>query len=284
MALSALAPDAPPSPFDLRPPHPDVRHRRPADRRPRPGPAGPRGRLDLPRCRVRRAGCGRRRSRRQHEPDGLPGGLHRPLLRGPGRGHDLPAHRQLRAPLRRRPVGAAVAARADRGQRDRRRAGRRAAARPAPAGQRHPGDRGRRHAGPGTAPPGQRQPPRAARWNRPPWRPGRWTGGAAVARARAVPRWEDQDFVAEVSPGGGQRGGRGHGWAARRWTARRDRRLRAEGQHRAEPATARCSRAGPSAYRERGRRPLRRRRGRRALARAGRPGATRTDPLRWRRP
>ena len=41
---------------------------------------------------------GRRRPRRQHEPDRLPGGLHRPLVRRPGRRHDLPAHRQLRPP------------------------------------------------------------------------------------------------------------------------------------------------------------------------------------------
>ena len=51
----------------------------------------------FPGDRVRGAGRVRRRPRRQHLPDRLPGGLHRPLVRRPGRGHDLPAHRQLRA-------------------------------------------------------------------------------------------------------------------------------------------------------------------------------------------
>ena len=59
----------------------------------------------------------RRRPRRQHQPDRLPGGLHRPLLRRPGRGHDLSAHRQLRPARRRRPVAPAVAAGAGRRQR-----------------------------------------------------------------------------------------------------------------------------------------------------------------------
>ena len=40
---------------------------------------------------------GGRRPRREHEPDRLPGGLHGPLVRRPGRRDDLPAHRQLRA-------------------------------------------------------------------------------------------------------------------------------------------------------------------------------------------
>ena len=78
--------------------------RRPADWRPRTGPARARGRDGLPGRRVRGAGRGRRRPRRQHEPDRLPGGLHRPVVRRPGRRHDLPAHRQLRAAFRGRPV------------------------------------------------------------------------------------------------------------------------------------------------------------------------------------
>ena len=61
----------------------------------------------LPGRRVRGAGRRRRRPRRQHQPDRLPGGLHRPLVRRPGRGHDLPADRQLRPARRRRPVDAA---------------------------------------------------------------------------------------------------------------------------------------------------------------------------------
>ena len=56
------------------------------------------------------------RPRREHEPDRLPGDLHRPLVRGPGRRHDLPADRQLRPPRRRRPVGPAVAPRPRRRQ------------------------------------------------------------------------------------------------------------------------------------------------------------------------
>ena len=51
------------------------------------------------------------RPRRQHLADRLPGGLHRPQLRRPGRGHDLPAHRQPRPLRRRRPVGASLAER-----------------------------------------------------------------------------------------------------------------------------------------------------------------------------
>ncbi len=60
-------------------------------------PAGARGRLDLRGHRLRRPRARRRRPRRQHLADRLPGGLHRPQLRRPGGGHDLPAHRQPRA-------------------------------------------------------------------------------------------------------------------------------------------------------------------------------------------
>ena len=80
------------------------RRRRSPDRRPGSGVAGARGRDRLPGRRLRRTDRGRWRPRRQHQPDRLPGGLHRPLVRGPGRGHDLPAHRQLRPARRRRPV------------------------------------------------------------------------------------------------------------------------------------------------------------------------------------
>ena len=96
---------------------PIERGRRSADRRPGSGVAGARGRVGLPGSRVRRGGRGRRRPRRQHQPDRLPGGLHRPLVRRPGRGHDLSAHRQLRPPRRRRPVDPPVAPRARRRQR-----------------------------------------------------------------------------------------------------------------------------------------------------------------------
>ena len=75
-----------------------LRDRRPAHRRSGSGVAGARGRDGLPGHRVRGPGRRRWRPRRQHEPDRLPGGLHRPLVRRPGRGHDLPPHRQLRSP------------------------------------------------------------------------------------------------------------------------------------------------------------------------------------------
>ena len=80
------------------------RGRRSADRRSRTGVAGTRGRDGLPGRRVRGADRGRRRPRRQHQPDRLPGGLHRPVVCRPGRRDDLPADRQLRPADRRRPV------------------------------------------------------------------------------------------------------------------------------------------------------------------------------------
>ena len=99
---------------------------------------------------------GRRRPRRQHEPDGLPGGLHGPLVRRPGRGDDLSAHRQLRPAARRRPVGAAVAAGTGRRQRHRGRRRVGGAARGAPPRRGDPGDRRDRHPGAGPPPPDER--------------------------------------------------------------------------------------------------------------------------------
>ena len=134
-------------------------------------------------------------------PDRLPGGLHRPLVRRPGRGDDLSADRQLRAAARRRPVGPAVAARAGRRARDGR--GRRggAPARDAAAHQRHPRDRRRRHARAGsplgrTAACGAIAPARRDRPTRPSSRPRRAAlggpglrrPGVAVGRARWATR------------------------------------------------------------------------------------------------
>ena len=201
--------------------------------------AGARGRPRVPRHRVRRAGRRRWRSRREHEPDGLPGGLHRPLLRRPARRDDVPADRQLRAAARRRPVRPAVAPRPDRGQRH---GGRRRAGRPA---------RG--------AAAGRRASPRSPAWTRARWRAtcgrsapsrgdrrrrARWTRTRPSSRARHVPRWEDQDFVGEVSParpydvGDPSEGGPLVG----------NRRPRAEEQHRAQPPPARRPGAGAAAH------------------------------------
>ena len=66
-------------------------------------------------------------------PDRLPGDRHRPLVRRAGRGHDLPADRQLRPPRGRRPVRAPMAARPRRGPRDGRGPRRRPPARDAAA-------------------------------------------------------------------------------------------------------------------------------------------------------
>ena len=134
--------------------------RRPAGRRPRARAAGARGRHGLPGDRVRGRRRGRRRPRRQHLADRLPGGLHRPLVRRPGRRDDLPADRQLRPPRRRRPVASG------------RGSGRSSSRTPRPPSlddvrqlasllrdDGHPGDRRRRHAGARPAPPGERQPP-----------------------------------------------------------------------------------------------------------------------------
>ena len=212
--------------------------------------------------------AGRRRPRRQHEPDRLPGGLHRPLVRRPGRGHDLPAHRQLRPPRRRRPVGAS------------RGCGRSSwptppppcsttpassrpscattASRPSPASTpgRSPGTCARTAACAGSS-----------------RRPGEVDEDAARAAARAVPRWEDQDFVGQVSPPAITEFGDG----GRRRAARRDRRPRPEVEHRPRDAPSR--RAGPRlpAHGRRDRRPVERRRRRDPVARPRRPGPAR-DP------
>ena len=211
------------------------RRRRSADRGPRAGVAGARGRDDLPRRRVRSPGRGRRRPRRQHQPDRLPGGLHRPLVRGPGRRDDLPADRQLR------PAASTTTSRSGHGSgrsSSRMRPPRsledarqlasllRDAGIPAIAGvdtralARHLRAngclRGHRHGA-------RERGPRRAR-SRP--------------RGR-VPRWEDQDFVGAgvaARDHGVRRGGR---WR----TADRDRRSRAQVEHR--PSDAPPRRAGP---------------------------------------
>ena len=208
------------------------RDRRPAHRRCRAGAPRARGRHGLRGRRVRGAGRGRRRPRRQHEPDRLPGGLHRPVLRRPGRRHDLPADRQPRTPLRRRPVGAAVAPRAHRRERDRGRAGRRPPARATPARPRDPGDRRGGHPGAGPAPSRERQPARDA--------PGtgiaRPGGGRGARRGRAALGGPGLRRRGLAGGRDGHRGGRGR-------PARRDRRLRPEGEHRSKPSAPR--RPGP---------------------------------------
>ena len=106
-----------------------------------------------------------------------------------------PAHRQLRPAGRRRPVDPAVAAGARRGQRDGGRPRRRPPAGRAPARRRDPGHRRRRHARARPPPARERLPARHRDRAR-----ARSIRDAAVAAARAVPRWEDQDFVGQVSP------------------------------------------------------------------------------------
>ena len=84
---------------------------------------------------------------------------------------------------------------ARRGQRDGRRPRRCPPARGAAARRRHPGHRRRRHPGAGPPPARERQPARHRHRAR-----ASSTATTAVERARAVPRWEDQDFVGQVSP------------------------------------------------------------------------------------
>ena len=136
----------------------------------------------------------RRRPGREHLPDRLPGGLHRPLVRRPGRGHDLSAHRQPRPVRGRRPVRATLAA-GPRGEPRDRRGARPGAPDRAPAAL-----RGRaRHRGPGHARAGA--PPARDRL------PAGHHHGARRDRRRTtpstgrepLPRWEDQDFVGQVS-------------------------------------------------------------------------------------
>ena len=77
----------------------------------RPPPPGPRRRHDLRGLRrglPARRGVHDRRVRLQHGPQRLPGGDHRPQLRGPDHRLHLSAHRQLRRDAARRRGGAAV--------------------------------------------------------------------------------------------------------------------------------------------------------------------------------
>ena len=232
----------------------------------RAGAAGARGRHGLRGRGVRGAGRRRRRPRRQHQPDRLPGGLHRPVVRRPGRGHDLPAHRQLRAPLRRRPVGAAVAARASSWRTPRRpssttRASSRGSCATTGSRPSRAWTRGRL---PGTC-------ARTAACAGCSWSPGRLDRADRGRAARAaVPRWEDQDFVAEVSPAAVTEIGAGedgplvaivdYGLKANivRSLRRRGVRVRVL-PHTVEPSDVLVER----------------RRGRRPVARPGRPGAAR---------
>ena len=74
--------------------------------------------------------------------------------------------------------------------------------------------------------------------------PGEIDVEAAIEAARAVPRWEDQDFVAQVSPAAVARGRR----SGRARAAGRDRRLRAQGEHRPRAPPPRRARPGPAAH------------------------------------
>ena len=130
----------------------------------------------------------------------------------------------------------------------------------------HPGDRRRRHAGAGAPPARERLPARhrdRARRDRP--------GGRRRRRPGACPRWEDQDFVGQVSPPAVTDYRR----PADGRPAGRDRRLRAQGQHRPRDAPPRGARPGPAAHGDRGRGPRRRRRRRHPVARPGRSGPAR---------
>ena len=200
-----------------------------------PGAAGARGRDGVPGDRVRGRRRGRRRPRRQHLADRLPGGLHRPLVRRPGRRDDLPADRQLRPRwptttsrvrpwLRALVVANATAAVARRRPPARVAAPRRRASRRSPAStrERSPGTSGRAAASAAIV-----------------TEPGFVDRDAAVDRARAVPRWEDQDFVGQVSPSSIMDVGRRDEGGP----LDRDRRLRAEVEHR--PGDAPARRAGP---------------------------------------
>ena len=210
------------------------RDRRSADRRPRSGAAGARGRDRLSRRRVRGAVCGRWRPRRQHQPDRLPGGLHGPLVRRPGRRHDVSADRQLRPARRGRPVDPAVAAR------------RWSSPMPRPPCSRMPASWRRC-----CATTASRRSPASTRARSPATcaangclrgivtAPGEIDPRQPSRRPAPSPRWEDQDFVgAGLAAGGHRRRG-----ARRRRTAHRDRRPRAEVQHR--PGDAPSRGAGP---------------------------------------
>ena len=247
----------------LDPARPRGGGRGPAPRRSWSRADGAGGRHGLPGHRLRGGGRGGRRPGRQHQPDRLPGGLHRPLVRRPGRRHDLPADRQLRAPGRRRPVGPAVASGAGRGPCDGRRDGSGAPAGPPAARERRAGHRRSGHARGRAAPArdrraaGHRHGPRR---DRPGRRGGRGTRGAALG-------------------GPGLRGGRvGPGpvrGAAigsrheRRRAARGGHRLRPQAQHRGRAGGARRTRARHAPYLDGRPGPHRRRGRRRPLAGAG---------------
>ena len=101
--------------------------------------------------------------------------------------------------------------------------------------------------------------------------PGETDRDAAVAAAGAVTRWEDQDFVGQVSPSSIMDIGRAGGW----WSADRDRRLRVEVEHRPRDAPPRRPGPGPAAH-DLGRcRPCSGHRRPHPVARPGRSGATR---------
>ena len=167
---------------------------------------------------------------------------------------------------RRRPVGPAVAARPRRRQRDGRRPRRRPPARGAAAGERHPGDRRRRHPGARPPPARERLPPRRRSPSR-----ARSTGRPPSRAARAVPRWEDQDFVGQVSPAVGHRA------SARRATAARSSRSSTSASRRtssAASAGAACGSASCPTPRDAGDGP----RARTSPASSSRPGPG--DPAR----
>ncbi len=96
--------------------------------------------------------------------------------------------------------------------------------------------------------------------------PGVSDHAVAVSLARAVPRWEDQDFVAQVSPSAVRDVGDDPDRAARR-----DRGLRPQGEHRQLAAPARRAGPRPAAHGVGGRCPGGRRARRRVLAGPGDP-------------
>ena len=104
--------------------------------------------------------------------------------------------------------------------------------------------------------------------------PGETDPDAAVAAARAVGRWEDQDFVGQVSP----LVDHGHRASGGRRSADRDRRLRAQVEHRPRDATPRGPGAHPAPHDLGLRRPRPRHRRPDPVARprgSGPPGRTR---------
>jgi carbamoyl-phosphate synthase small subunit len=141
---------------------------------------------------------------------------------------------------------------------------------PRSCAERDPGDRGRGHAGARPPPARDRLPARdrhRARRDRP---------DAAVAAARAVPRWEDQDFVGQVSPAAPSRT-----MASRPRVGRSSRSSTSVSRRTSSARSVGVRRAGPrpAAHgRRRARRSARRGR-RRPLARPGRSGTSRAGPV-----